>query len=247
MLSLELVVLGSAGSYLDPADGIACSGFLLRSKSSSLLLDCGFGVLANAYKHIDIGGVEAVFLSHIHPDHCADIFNLNGYLRQNPQRKPINVMCHQKMRSHLDAYVERWSPSIEWLNVDGRSQYRIGDMICRFQRTRHGPPTYACEVRCGNLSVIYTSDTGPGWDIRRFRGNADLVICDAGYVDPQDGPPVHMTARQAGQLACKMGARRLLLTHIRPGADTERMKKEAREYFAAELYIAVPHLRLNIE
>lgn len=243
---VELTVLGAAGSFVDPASDAACSGFLLRSKSSLLLLDCGFGVLANANRHLQIECIDGVFLSHVHPDHCADIFNLNGYLKMHPQQSDIYVMCPGEARVQLDALVERWSPSLIWRDVDEISQYAVGDMNLTFYRTNHGPPTYACKVLCGEVSVCYTSDTGPGWSAGAFGDKPDLLICDAAYADPRDGPPVHLTAEQAGQLAAETGARMLLLTHLRPGADQELVKKGAKKHFQGPVSVAEPHLRIKV-
>jgi ribonuclease BN (tRNA processing enzyme) len=245
-VTLDVTVLGAAGSFVDPATGAACSGFLLRSESASLLLDCGFGVLVNAYRYIKIERIDGVFLSHIHPDHCADIFNLSGYLRRHQEKRTIYVMCPPDARRHLGALVERWSSSLIWRDVDDGARYTVGDMRLAFHRTNHGPPTYACEVVCGEISVFYTSDTGPGWTPDTFRASPDLLICDAAYLDSQDGPAVHLTAAQAGQLAANMGARKLLLTHLRPGTDHELMKKGATQHFGGPVSIAEPHLQIKL-
>jgi ribonuclease BN (tRNA processing enzyme) len=146
----------------------------------------------------------------------------------------------------LDALVERWSPSLIWRDVDEKSQYAVGDMHLTFNRTNHGPPTYACKVLCGEISVCYTSDTGPGWSAEIFGDKPDLLICDAAYADSRDGPPVHLTAEQAGRLAAETGARMLLLTHLRPGADHALVMKGAKKYFRGPVSVAEPHLRIKV-
>ncbi len=243
---LEITVLGAAGSFFDPATSAPCSGFLVRSDNSSLMLDCGYGVLVNAYKYLDLGCLDGVFLSHIHPDHCADIFNLNGYLRRHPADRAIEVLCPPQVRPLLASYVEHWSSSLSWTEITEGAARGVGDLWLRFSRTRHGPPTYACEVRLGDWSVVYTADTGPGWSPDAFAAEPDLLICDAAYLEPSEGPAVHLTAAQAGALARRCGARMLLLTHLRSGADVERIEHDARAEFGGQVAIAVPHLQLTI-
>jgi ribonuclease BN (tRNA processing enzyme) len=244
---LEVTVLGAAGSFLDPAVGAPCSGFLLRTDNSSLLLDCGYGVLVNAYKYIDLAALDGVFLSHIHPDHCADIFNLNGYLRQYAAAGSIDVLCPEQAKPLLDSYVERWAPSLRWTTVTPQSHCQVGEFLLRFSQTVHGPPTLACQVQAGRATVIYTADTGPGWSPDAFAPDPDLLICDAAYLDPGQGPPVHLTAQQAGTLARYCRARTLLLTHMRSGADRDRAEKDARAEFDGSVALAAPGLQLTID
>jgi ribonuclease BN (tRNA processing enzyme) len=244
---LEVTVLGATGSFLDPATNAPCSGFLVRSGDSTLLLDCGYGVLVNAHKYLDLACLDGVFLSHIHPDHCADVFNLNGYLRRHPADRTIEVLCPGEARPLLSSFVEAWSSSLTWTDITEGADYQVGNLYLKCSRTRHGPPTYACEVRYGGGSIVYTADTGPNWSPDAFVPEPDLLICDAAYLDPEEGPPVHLTAAQAGLLARRYGARMLLLTHLRSGADLERIERDARAEFSGQVAIAVPHLQLTID
>lgn len=240
-------MLGAAGSFLDPASDAPCSGYLLQMNTSSLLLDCGYGVLVNAYKYVDLAALDGIFLSHIHPDHCADIFNLNGYLHRHPATGIIDVLCPEQARLLLDGYVERWAPSLRWTDITRQSHCRVGEFLLRFSRTIHGPPTFACQVQVGRATVIYTSDTGPGWSPDAFASNPDLLICDAAYMNAKQGPAVHLTALQAGELARHCGARTLLLTHMYSGADRDRIEKDARAEFDGVVAVAVPGLQLTID
>ena len=56
-----------------PAPGGACSGYLVRSPATTLVVDLGAGTLANLQRHVDIAAVDAVVLSHEHPDHWLDL------------------------------------------------------------------------------------------------------------------------------------------------------------------------------
>ena len=65
-------VLGGCGAW--PAAGQACSGYLVEHDGFRLLMDPGYAVAPL----LDPLTVDAVFVSHGHPDHCAD---LNPLLR----------------------------------------------------------------------------------------------------------------------------------------------------------------------
>src|SRR5919206_560034 len=49
----------------------------------------------------------------------------------------------------------------------------------------------------------------------RLAQDADAFLCEASYLDGADNPPdIHLTGREAGQVATKAGVGRLLLTHL---------------------------------
>jgi len=73
---VRLTVLGSCGAY--PEAGQACSGYLVEHDGFRLLVDLGYAVVPRLFEHLTAAGVDAVFISHGHPDHCAD---LNPLLR----------------------------------------------------------------------------------------------------------------------------------------------------------------------
>lgn len=248
-MALRVTVLGTSGSYLHPG-AEACSGFLVRSPSANVLLDCGFGVLARLAEHLDPASLDAVFLSHIHPDHCADVFNLNGYLRRRGGGSATRVVCPEGMRERLDPFVEEWAPGLTWHPADPAKPFAVGGLTLEFQRTDHGPETYACLVRDGGDgggTVVYTADTGPGWSPAGFGVRPDLLISDAMYERPPDGARVHLTAEQAGRFAEQAGARRLLLTHFPPDADRDRSVSRAAAVFGGAVTAAAAHDRLTIE
>ena len=88
---MRLTVLGNNGPY--PIPGGACSGYLLESDSgnTTILLDCGTGVLARLEQCIPLDQLDAVVLSHLHYDHMSDMLPMHYALQFNPRKKPLNV------------------------------------------------------------------------------------------------------------------------------------------------------------
>ncbi len=66
-----MTVLGSSGTYAG-AHG-ACSGYLLRTDDTTVMLDAGPGTLANLQQHVPLEGLDAIVLSHCHPDHWLEL------------------------------------------------------------------------------------------------------------------------------------------------------------------------------
>ncbi|MGH1553312.1 MBL fold metallo-hydrolase [Streptomyces sp. L7] len=73
---MRITVLGSCGAW--PSAGLACSGFLVEHEGFRLVIDLGYAALPRLLEHTAPHGVDAVLISHGHPDHCAD---LNPLLR----------------------------------------------------------------------------------------------------------------------------------------------------------------------
>ena len=73
---MKLTILGNNGPY--PSAGGACSGYLLCSDTTRVLIDCGSGTLANLPRHIAWAELDAVIYSHEIGDTITVILYRNG-------------------------------------------------------------------------------------------------------------------------------------------------------------------------
>ena len=71
VVTLRVTVLGSSGSYAS-ADN-PCTGYLLRSPEATVLLDAGPGTLGPLQRAIDLVDLDAIVLTHSHPDHWLEV------------------------------------------------------------------------------------------------------------------------------------------------------------------------------
>ncbi len=73
----RLVVLGSCGAWPEP--GRACSGFVLEYGGVRIALDLGYGTLPRLLTLLGSSaadGIDAVIVTHAHPDHMVDLHGL---------------------------------------------------------------------------------------------------------------------------------------------------------------------------
>ncbi len=72
---MRLTVVGSSGSYPGPDSPSSC--YLLEAEAEGrvwrVLLDLGNGSLGALHQYADPLRIDAVFLSHLHADHCLDL------------------------------------------------------------------------------------------------------------------------------------------------------------------------------
>ncbi len=243
---MELTVLGCSGSYGGQTSS-ACSGYLLQSGDANIWLDCGNGTFGHLQQHIRAEDLTAVVLTHEHPDHCVDVYGLHVLTRYGLEREGLPVYAPEGLADHLGQLVGGdWGGAFEWLPIDEDEKVKIGGVDLRFSRTDHPPPTYAVEATADGRRMIYTSDTGPGWDVSAFEPGADLVLSEATYEHGKKPVEIHLSAHEAGTMAREARARRLMLTHLWPRLDPHKVVTEGSDAYGDSVSLAAPHLVTQI-
>ncbi|MET0831808.1 MAG: MBL fold metallo-hydrolase, partial [Acidimicrobiia bacterium] len=77
-MNFTLDVLGSCGS--GPSRTAPASGYLVRSDTTAIWVDAGTGTFHQLARRIDPADVAATVISHLHADHCSDLFGWFHYL-----------------------------------------------------------------------------------------------------------------------------------------------------------------------
>jgi ribonuclease BN (tRNA processing enzyme) len=231
-MGLSLTVLGCSGSY--PTPERACSGYLVRSDTTTVWMDAGSGTLANLQRHVDLLAVDAVVVSHEHPDHSADLAGYYVACRYYLQRLRLPVYAPASVRE--TAYYG--GAPIRWHVVADGGRELIGDLSFTFSRADHGPETLAIRVDCGGRSLGYSADSGPAWRLSSLGRGLDLALCEATYLQDDEGKAQHMSARQAGASAREAEVGRLVLTHLQPATDRDAARAEAELSFGRSVHVA---------
>jgi ribonuclease BN (tRNA processing enzyme) len=240
--TLALTVLGCSGSYAKP--GGACSGYLVQAGATSVWLDAGPGTLATLQEHVGLESVDAIILSHEHPDHWHD---LEGYLVASrygtPSRSGIPVYAPSGLRDR--AYFDL-EPTFDWHEVADADRVDVGALTFSFSRTDHSVETLAVRVDGGGASLGYSADSGPDWSLEALGPPLDLALCEATLSTDEEGKVQHMSARQAGVSARAAGARRLMLTHLWPTLDPGRSLMDGSDAYGATAELAVHNRRYPV-
>jgi ribonuclease BN (tRNA processing enzyme) len=249
---MELVVLGSCGVY--PSKGRACSGYLFRSGKTALLADCGTGVFSNLQRWHAPHLIDAVFISHFHPDHFLDFYPFLQYLRFNPaaQGVSLKLLIPQEGEDKLFSLLGEGAKKNfnHYFQVDYlvEKEIELGDFKLSFHQTNHPIPTFGLVVSEGGSRVVYTADTLPYPDMLNWVQGADLLIAESTYLEKEEEPSTfpHLSASEAGEMASEAGVKQLLLTHFWPETKRELYKAKARKVFSGEVIIATEHLKLEV-
>lgn len=239
-MALTLTVLGSSGSY--PGPGRACSGYLVQGGGKNVWLDAGSGTMANLQKHIELADLDAVIVSHEHPDHRSDIDGLQVACAYGMGPDIVPVYAPAAVCELAYGFNKK---SLDWRVITDQSEVSIGGQAWRFSRSDHPPETLAARVDAEGASFTYTADTGPEWSPLALGPGVDLLLAEATFQDEDaaevaaEGTHVgHLSARQAGEMARKSGVPRLVITHIWPTHDPEVSRRHAEEGFGRAVEVA---------
>ena len=243
---MQLTVLGCAGTFPGPAS--PCSGYLVEHDGYRLVLDFGAGALGNLQRHCDLRDIDAMYITHLHADHCIDLVAYFYARRYHPEGAAPKLTVHgpSTVRQAIEAaYVTDVSEMLDTVYdfqpVTAEGTRQIGPFEVRFIRVNHPVETYAMRVSAGGKTVAYSADTGECDALVDLARDVDLFLCEASYLEGDANPPdVHLTGRMAGRYAAVAAAKRLVLTHLVPWGDQARTLAEAEGAYDGEILVARP-------
>lgn len=244
---MRLTVAGCAGSFPGPDTPASC--YLLEAEGFRLVVDLGNGALGALQKHIGLFDVDAVVLSHLHTDHCVDLYSYAIARTYVPggARPPIPVYGPAGTRERIaavhgpgdgegDGLMQRFD--FRTL-TPGRGE--IGPFSVTAAHVNHPVETFGFRFGYEGRSVAYSGDTGPVEALVSLAEDADVFVCEASFLDGPGLPPdLHLSARQAAEHARRAGAGRLVLTHLQVWNPPDASLEEAAAVYDGPLSIARP-------
>ncbi|NBM17362.1 MBL fold metallo-hydrolase [Streptomyces sp. GC420] len=244
---MKLTVVGCSGSF--PSADSACSSYLVEADGFRLLLDMGNGALGELQRHCGLYDLDAIFLSHLHADHCIDMlgyFVARYYRHDGGRCEPIPVYGPEGTESRLttayaDVPSEKSMSEVFDFHTLKPGHFEIGPFAIRTEKVEHPVEAYGIRLEHGGRTLTYSGDTGVCDALHDLAEDADLFLCEASFTHgKEDIPALHLNGREAGSHAARARARSLVLTHIPPWTDGLRNLADAREVFDGPAELARP-------
>jgi ribonuclease BN (tRNA processing enzyme) len=248
---VELVILGGSGAW--PKIGQACSGYLVSHHGYRLLIDPGYGVMGELLRYCDPGDLDAVLISHGHPDHCAD---LNPLLRA----RVLGRVDHDRLpvvapRGALDAVlaldpIGAVAAGAEPLYPASGDKINFGPFSVEVGELPHHVTTFGFRITSEDGAVLaYTADSGESSDRVDLALHAGLLLAEVSYpeVVPAEDRSHLSDAAQIARLARDAEVDRCVLTHLMPFADPFRALALVRTAGFEAVELAWPGLTRTID
>lgn len=248
---MRLTVIGCSGSY--PGPDSPASSYLLEAdhggRTWRVAVDLGSGALGTLQRYADPLTLDAVLLSHLHPDHYFDISGLYVLWKYHPRgaQRPIPIwgpkgVARQVARAYGLDERTGMSAEFEFHEYDELGADRpieIGPFTVRPTRVVHPVAAYGLRIEADGHAVAYSGDTGPCPQLADLAKGADLLLAEAAFQEGDLNPvDLHLTGTDAAHAAVEAGVGRLVLTHIPPWHDPQVALAEARAVFDGPVDLA---------
>jgi ribonuclease BN (tRNA processing enzyme) len=249
MAPMRVTVIGCAGSFPGPESPASC--YLFEAEGFRLVVDLGNGALGVLQRYAELFGIDAICLSHLHPDHCIDLgaywiarqFAPDGAKPAIPVHGPRGTL--DRVEPALGPGAEREGPRFDFHELEPGS-FSIGPFRITADHMNHPVETFGFRIEHDGWRLAYSADTGESGALVRLAEGADLLLCEASFLDGEDNPPdLHLTARQAAEHATRAGVGRLVLTHLVPWNDRNQTRSEAARAYQGPLMLATSGLVLG--
>ena len=240
---VRLTVVGCSGSF--PSRDSAASCYLLEAAGFRLVVDFGNGAIGPLQRYVDLVKVDAVLLSHLHADHCVDLYSYSIARTFSPAgpQPPIPVYgpagtAERIGLVHGVAGDEDLAKRFTFETLEP-GRMTIGPFDLQVAHVNHTVETFGFRFTHGGRTIAYTGDTGPTEAVPALAAGADVFLSEAAFLEGPDLPPdMHLTAREAAVYANRADVGRLILTHLRPWNDPDAARHEAMSAFGGALEIA---------
>jgi ribonuclease BN (tRNA processing enzyme) len=192
--------------------------------------------MANLQLHLPLSRLDAVVVSHAHPDHWSDLEGLYVAMRYFLGRKGLPIYAPEGLRDLMVG--EKPDGTFDWRVIADGETAQVGPARWNWSRTDHPVETLASKVEVGGRALAYSADTGPAWELSSLGEGIQLALVEATMTVEEEGTLQHLSARQAGRTAASAGAERLLITHFAPPIDRAVALAEATASFGGPVEVA---------
>ena len=189
-MSMQLTIVGCSGSYPGPDSPASC--YLVQAEHEgrtwNILMDLGNGALGALHRYVDPLDIDAVFLSHLHADHCIDMTSYYVLRKYHPsgEQEPLSVWGPRRTARRLArAYDLPKKPGMREEFVFHRLRpdedpVEVGPFSVTPYAVDHPVEAYAFRVQVGDRVLAYSGDTGPCAGFDAVAQEADLLLAYPG-------------------------------------------------------------------
>lgn len=248
---MKITILGS-GTCI-PSINRGSSGYFFDTGKNKILFDCGNGItwklerLGESYTDI-----THIFISHIHPDHTADLI---PFLFAN--KYPYNRKRTRKLEiwgppGFMDFYTAINKIYNDWLKPEFLEVYEMEQAIYEFndftiinKPGNHSTDSLIYRIECDGKSVVYSADTDYCKNLAVLSKQTDLLIAECSMTDDKKVKG-HMSPKDIIKIANEANPKNIVLTHLYPICDEVDIIGQIKPHIESDIIKAHDMMELNL-
>jgi ribonuclease BN (tRNA processing enzyme) len=247
---MKVTIVGCSGSF--PGPDSPSSSYLVEAEDDErvwrVVLDLGSGSLGPLQRVADLDHIDAVVISHLHPDHFMDLCGLYVARRYRPDSQllpplpvygPQNTVERFRESYGLNGDAEDIAEIFDIKELADGAEFQIGPITIMPRLVNHPVQAFGVRVEHYGRTMAYSGDTDTCSGLIDLARDVDLLLAEASFQEGRDDVRgVHMTGLRAGHAALEARAHRLVLTHIPIWTDRDVVHAEAAQAFSGPIDVA---------
>jgi ribonuclease BN (tRNA processing enzyme) len=228
------------------------SCYLVEHAGTAIVFDLGQGSFAGLGSRRVPESLDALFISHLHPDHHIDLVPLRHYLRYGC-RPAGQIALHAPpgLRARYDVMLGE-ADFLECLPGEelAPGERTVGALHVEIRPVTHVGPSFGFRVRPaadpGGPGLVYSGDVARTQDLLALVRPGDALLSEAAFgAAPNEPEAMHLDAEMAASAARDGRAARLILTHILDDG-VQGAAALARKTFRGPVLMARPGLVVEV-
>jgi ribonuclease BN (tRNA processing enzyme) len=240
---MRLTIIGCGDAF--GAGGSLQTSFHGRGGAGGFLIDCGATTLIGMRRlGLDPNGIGTVFVSHLHGDHFGGLpWLLVDAIYVSKRTWPLVVTGPRGIEQRFLTVAEGLYPNIttakrefdlRFVEYEERTPLEVGGVTVTPFEVQHpsGAPPYALRFQIDGKVLAFTGDTGWVDVLCDVAQGADLFITECFQYDVV--LPIHLDYKTINANYARLGAKRVLLTHMGEAMLANADKVDRARYLIAK-------------
>jgi len=245
---MKVIFYGTAGA-VQSAEDVNVSFGVVGEKGSVLVDASGNPAQSLLKSGITAAALDALVLTHAHPDHLYALPSLIHNLWLMKRSRPLTILCNSTTETRAKQLIDVFSLfsrkgmfPFEWNPMDEGIFDGIPGMRVSLFPVNHPVAASGVKIETTASALVYSADTGPCERLVEAAAGANALIHEATGGSRSEvalNADGHSSGRQAGMCAQRAGVETLFLCHFdyATGLPVEEIEQEARTAFGGRVIV----------